>query len=71
MGESEYLSPAELHQLTGAARRIAQCKRLRLMGYPFEVGYDGCPLVSRQFARNRALGVPVELQTGPRMEFVR
>jgi hypothetical protein len=70
MNEAAYLSAAELRRLTGSVWKSRQKKRLEEMGYPFELSYDGLPLVSRWFAEQKAQGHDVTTPTGPRLDLV-
>lgn len=60
---TEYLTPQELHQLTGYARSGAQAEWLKAKGIPYK--QDGTRLiVSREHVRSWLEGKPVLARSG-------
>jgi hypothetical protein len=70
MTESEFLSPAEIRDLTGRARVDAQCECLTEFGVPFRLA-GRRPLVSRFHVREWLSGRTVTPSRGINLSAVR
>lgn len=66
----EFLTRAEVRQLTGKAQARLQCAYLDAEGIPYKVR-DGQVLVSRVHVRQWLAGQPIEAVRSPVMENVR
>jgi hypothetical protein len=67
---SEWLSSAEIGDLSGCRSRDAQAEKLASLGIPFK--RDGSRLiVSREIARRWTCGETFRQSAGPRLDLVR
>lgn len=67
---SEFLSPAEVRELTGCVSRESQRTKLGVLGVPFRA--DGARiLVSRIHVRAWLTGEELRQSQGPRLDLVR
>ena len=64
---SEYLTRADVEQLTASKQKKTQRTRLEAMGYPYAVSYDGWALVYRLHARKWAAGKTIAPSTAPNL----
>jgi hypothetical protein len=65
--DSEILSPAEVAQITGHARKDKQIAWLRACGWKFFLNAAGAPIIGRWYARLKLAGVELSETISPQV----
>ena len=63
-----FLTPAELHNLTGAKHKAKVRRWLTENRYPYDVGVDGWPRVLRSYLERRLAGAVPLPTTRPKLQ---
>ncbi|MDD0930255.1 DUF4224 domain-containing protein [Xylella fastidiosa subsp. sandyi] len=56
LGDSEFLTPEEMHTLTGYQFKSCQCRWLTNNGWRFTISRNGFPIISRKYLHMRLIG---------------